>query len=767
MENNGYNTPNTECVHLLLHFGEESSIPLLNIDPDRYSYFDLVDDISGLAINGGLNSTGLSFSISFCHPTSNSKILIENDSDILDMFKLYNTCSCIHVYAISLVNNDPFNIIISESNEESIVNDELSDYEEKHDLIVFENSDEDKVSIYSDRGLKGKIFAPEFDGKVKLEVGLLFGDVNEFRATLRDFVIQEGFEIKRIKNEKARVTARCVADGCCWRIHASPAPDGLTYKIKSYNPDHSCIRTTKNSNATSTWIAGKLESKLKADPNMSYAGMKQELLDNYGIEPSNVGQLYRAKKKVRQDTKEFHALSYNNLPSWANLALETNPGSIIKLELEPRINQNPIFKRFFVCLNAMKNGFVKGCRPWFGIDGCHLKGPYGGVLLSVVAVDGNKGMFLIAFVVVEVECKDSWMFFLTLLGNALNSIPEWKDKQVTIMSDMQKGLQNAVVEAFPYAKHRYCCNHLLNNFKLKFRTLLLSTQFWAVAMAYNEFMFEKAMEKLKNISVEAANWMLDRERPKNMCARHTIDSECKSDHVTNSVTESFNSWLGDDKKKTILSMIESITCRLMARFQKRYEKGREFNNIVTPKIRKVLDITTQDGRVCRVTYAGDDEFGVKDGYTTFVVNLRSRTCRCDYWRITGLPCKHACACITHKRENVEKFCDTSYTTKIYSFCYNNIIHPMSELDEKNRGSYEQIDPPVLRRLSGRPRVNRKRSVIEGPSGSQDARRSNTVRCGNCKEFGHNILGCQRDKTKKLKKLQVRRKEQSSNGNATC
>jgi hypothetical protein len=34
----------------------------------------------------------------------------------------------------------------------------------------------------------------------------------------------------------------------------------------------------------------------------------------------------------------------------------------------------------------MKIGFVKGCRPWFGIDGCHLNGPYGGVLLSVVAI---------------------------------------------------------------------------------------------------------------------------------------------------------------------------------------------------------------------------------------------------------------------------------------------------------------------------------------------------------------------------------------------
>jgi len=89
-------------------------------------------------------------------------------------------------------------------------------------------------------------------------------------------------------------------------------------------------------------------------------------------------------------------------------------------------------------------------------------------------------------------------------------------------------------------------------------------------------------------------------------------------------------------------MLESITCWLIARFQKRYEKGSEFANIVMPKIRKVLDTTMQDRRMCKLTYAGDDEFGVKDGYTTLAVNLRDKTCGCDYRRVTGLPCKHAC-----------------------------------------------------------------------------------------------------------------------------
>ena len=43
----------------------------------------------------------------------------------------------------------------------------------------------------------------------------------------------------------------------------------------------------------------------------------------------------------------------------------------------------------------MKKGFVRGCRPWFGIDGCHLKGPFGGILLFVVSLDANRGCSLL------------------------------------------------------------------------------------------------------------------------------------------------------------------------------------------------------------------------------------------------------------------------------------------------------------------------------------------------------------------------------------
>ena len=103
---------------------------------------------------------------------------------------------------------------------------------------------------------------------------MLFVNVNEFRNILRDNVIQENFNIIRIKNEKARVTAIHASDGCPWRIHASPTPDGVTFMIKTYEQMHTCIRITNQPIATSTWIADKLKGSLNVDPNMSYEKLK-------------------------------------------------------------------------------------------------------------------------------------------------------------------------------------------------------------------------------------------------------------------------------------------------------------------------------------------------------------------------------------------------------------------------------------------------------------------------------------------------------------
>ena len=94
----------------------------------------------------------------------------------------------------------------------------------------------------------------------------------------------------------------------------------------------------------------------------------------------------------------------------------------MKLQFDRQaITRAPSFKRLFLSFGAIKRGFLRGCRPFIGFDGCHLKGPYGGVLLSAVALDGNNGLFPVAFVVVKSETKDMWRFFFHYLQSYIGA----------------------------------------------------------------------------------------------------------------------------------------------------------------------------------------------------------------------------------------------------------------------------------------------------------------------------------------------------------
>jgi len=46
-----------------------------------------------------------------------------------------------------------------------------------------------------------------------------------------------------------------------------------------------------------------------------------------------------------------------------------------------------------------------GCRPLVRLDGCHLKGKFGGYILSATARDGNDNIFPVALAVVEQKKK--------------------------------------------------------------------------------------------------------------------------------------------------------------------------------------------------------------------------------------------------------------------------------------------------------------------------------------------------------------------------
>ena len=67
----------------------------------------------------------------------------------------------------------------------------------------------------------------------------------------------------------------------------------------------------------------------------------------------------------------------------------------------------------------VKNGFLQGYRSFIRLDDYYLKGPYGGILLFVVSLDANNGLFLLVFMVVELENKDLLIYFVDCLDKAI------------------------------------------------------------------------------------------------------------------------------------------------------------------------------------------------------------------------------------------------------------------------------------------------------------------------------------------------------------
>ncbi|XP_043717980.1 uncharacterized protein LOC122665917 [Telopea speciosissima] len=281
------------------------------------------------------------------------------------------------------------------------------------------------------------------------------------------------------------------------RIHASPIVDGVTYKIKSYESKHICERKQSIKHAIIRWVGKQIAPLIKADHEMKPSAINEFLLQKYHIQLP-YQRLYRACR-IAQEINEG---SYARLPAYGGLVLEKNPGSKFIIEYESRQEHeldtvNPVFLRVFICFRACARRFLKGCRPFIGLDGCHLKGSYGGVLLSAISVDGNKGLFPIAYAVVEVECKESWLFFLNLLHDIID--PDDANRMLTFMSDKQKGLGDAIALVFPNAYIRYCSRHLNQNFKKKYLGDAFRKHFWTASSVCTVNQFESAMNDIRTM----------------------------------------------------------------------------------------------------------------------------------------------------------------------------------------------------------------------------------------------------------------------------
>ncbi|KAL5786015.1 hypothetical protein ACOSQ2_008407 [Xanthoceras sorbifolium] len=103
--------------------------------------------------------------------------------------------------------------------EDEVLEDTESDEDQMSDAASFDFDNDFMADGAVDEESDRVPFRVGRNEQIKLEVGQLFQNLQHFRQVIRDFVVQDGFQLRRVKNERDRYTTECAYEGCELRIH--------------------------------------------------------------------------------------------------------------------------------------------------------------------------------------------------------------------------------------------------------------------------------------------------------------------------------------------------------------------------------------------------------------------------------------------------------------------------------------------------------------------------------------------------------------------
>lgn len=562
-------------------------------------------------------------------------------------------------------------------------------------------------------------------------VGQRFSGVHEFREALRKYSIAHQFAFKYKKNDSHRVTVKCKAEGCPWRIHASRLSTTQLICIKKMNATHTCegaVATTGHQ-ATRSWVASIIKEKLKVIPNYKPKDIVNDIKQEYGIQ-LNYFQAWRGKEIAKEQLQGSYKEAYSQLPIFCEKIMETNPGSFATFTTK----DDSTFHRLFLSFHASLYGFLQGCRPLLFLDSIPLKSKYQGTLLAATTADGDNGVFPVAFAVVDAETEDSWHWFLLQLKTALStSCP------ITFVADRQKGLKESISDIFPGSSHAYCLRYLTDQlfrdlkgpFSHELKRLMIA-DLYAAAYAPRPEGFHRCLESIKGISTEAYTWVLQSE-PVNWA--NAFFQGARYNHMTSNFGEMFYSWASEAHELPITQMVDVIRGKITELIYTRRTDSNQWMTRLTPSMEERLEKESLNARSLQVLLSAGSTFEVR-GDSIEVVDIDHWDCSCRGWQLTGLPCCHAIAVIGCIGRITYEYCSRYFTAESYRVTYAESVHPIPNEDRPLQKDSSQVvvtvTPPPTRRPPGRPAIKK--------FGAQEIAKRQ-LQCSRCKGVGHNKSTC--------------------------
>ncbi|XP_042005720.1 uncharacterized protein LOC121754424 [Salvia splendens] len=474
-----------------------------------------------------------------------------------------------------------------------------------------------------------------------------------------------------------------------------------TVVIKKLESDHTCPRAMRNKIVTSNWIARKYLHVFRIRSEFSCKELGKDLMQRFAFDATK-WRLYHSKRKVIEmlgGTVEAH---YAKLRSYMlELGKADREG-----RFELHVDVGVIFKALYIGFSGLRKGFKEGCRPVIGLDGAFLKIYLGGILLTAVGIDGHSQMYPIAWAVVEAENEVCWTWFIKILVEELTL---GEGVGITIISDQQKGLENAVQSLLPFAEQRNCAR------------------------------------KLEKEDGQAYADLMDK-NPCRFCKAFLTPGNC-SDAILNNVCECFNAYILEARSKHVLDMLDEMRTTLMERLYRNsveMESG-GINSTVCPKVRKKIEAMVYESRNCTTIPAVGGKLEVSHFEDKFVVTPSLRQCGCRKWDLTGIPCLHACAAIHFLKHNVDGYVHEYFSLSKYKLAYGYGLPALNGEKLWPQAEGYPVVPPPVKKMPGRPKEVRRRDPLEkDPARPNRMKKICVMTCRKCFQEGHNSRTCKNE-----------------------
>lgn len=563
-----------------------------------------------------------------------------------------------------------------------------------------------------------------------------FNNVHDFRDALYKYSVAHGFTYCFKKNEGLRVTAKCKAEGCPWRIHASRVPTTQLFQIKTMNGMHTCKAgpdPTTRSKASRKLLASIVKEKLLEAPKCKPKEIAEEIRRDFGIELGYV-KAWRALENARGESQVSYKDSYNQLPWLVDKILETNPGSVVTLSTREDLS----FHHLFVALHASLYGFQNGCRPLIFLDSFPIKSKYQSSLLTATALDGNDEIFPVAFGVVDALNDDNWHWFLLQLKSALSTC-----QSITFVTDRLGQLRASILSVFENSYYCYCVHHLTEELKRDLKgsyteevVSVIVAHLYDAAQVGTLDEFSKFIDSIKSVSSEAFDWIL-RSEPENWA--NALFKGSRHNQMTSHIAESFYCWVGELPELPIVQIISTICRKIMELMYSRRMDSNQWLTKLTPSLEDKLQNEMLKTHSLQVLLGLGSSFEVRGLGTFNVVNIDVWDCNCRGWQLNGFPCVHAVAVLQHVGRNLPDYCSKFYTTEAFRLTYSESVNPVPAVDQLLQASQSaqvqvpvQVRPPPLLPLTGPPKKRRIR---------WRGRPKRELHCSKCKGAGHNRKTC--------------------------